>query len=235
MMKRQFTLIELLVVIAIIGILASLLLPALSKAKGVAQRAVCMGSIKQVNIGFHVYADDYNARAIPWWTGRTYNGSQETFDVLLLKTGIINDYAVYACPSEKQTETRPLACLDGKPHLRSFTVAENYSQEGGSGGGAVTAPRSLASFPQPSDTLCLADRLRGTGWIQWRHGAALENSAVLRAPLHMDQWVVTSYVDGHADFQQHYDVASQYLKLPHYKYDASNGSHFRLPGWDPGE
>lgn len=56
---QAFTLIELMVVIAVIAILASLLLPALGRAKSSALSAVCKSNLRQVGLGLHLYVDDF--------------------------------------------------------------------------------------------------------------------------------------------------------------------------------
>ena len=62
--RDHFTLIELLVVVAIIGILASMLLPALSKARAAAQLKVCMSNSRQIMIAAQLYANTYEGRFV---------------------------------------------------------------------------------------------------------------------------------------------------------------------------
>jgi prepilin-type N-terminal cleavage/methylation domain-containing protein/prepilin-type processing-associated H-X9-DG protein len=123
-----FTLIELLVVIAIIALLAAIMLPALSKAKARAQRIACVNNLRQVGLGFRMWADDHDD-AMPWRVALADGGSRQQAAAWMHFMVVSNEFGsarILHCPADQERTMASSFSGDARGFCRLNNQALSY-------------------------------------------------------------------------------------------------------------
>lgn len=213
-MATAFTLVELLIVLVVIGILAALLLPTLTRAKGHANRTVCVSNLRQLCAALRMYADDSNDKS-PWVGPGTNRILSFCYKELL------QDYVagggpdqsrqkLFACPSDTfYYDLRPeigQGYVSRPRHEQAIAYFSSYSFNGGNQFATIftnTPPpgiggRTLASIRHPVRTALVVEgpALFPYSWHEPKQPLPVGNAL----PVFNNAKNVIGFVDGHASF-----------------------------------
>jgi len=236
-----FTVLELLVVVGIIGVLCALLMPAVQGARARGGEAACLNQLRQLQLGWQMYAEDYQGALVPnlalytngaWrstadsWTGLSSAPHDPTTQNIaggtLCRLGYVPSVQVFRCPADRAT-VRDLRGQDlGVPRTRSYGMNGNL---GGRTNEAQTTVTHQFQIRNPSQLFVLIDE----------HADSIDDGHFLVWSMPDDRWVNLpadrhrqgcnlTFADGHAE---------------HWRWQAPKSFHPKQSYWkkasDPGD
>src|SRR5581483_11390974 len=207
--SRGFTLMELLVVTAVVGILAALLMPVLSRAKGSAKRTTCLNNLRQINLATRMYAEDHqDAIVLP----SGFTGARTDYQLYKeyvksyagYKGGPSPSERLFACPGDTFYYTAGGG--SGQYHHsglceQTFTDFTSYAFNGGNRSGTNfpgMAGKRLTSVRTPAKTVLI---IEASAMVPFSWHKPRKPSGDYRFP---DSMAMVSHVDGHVNYTRMY-------------------------------